>query len=108
MYICIIIYRMSKRSRGSKFATCGCAAPTADMRIWCVMRGGAGRPIAMCVLQLAGFILPTVLLRAWILQDLRRTVMRGYGVGGNEKGHAALAKRPNKGLRLCRHYLLSV
>ena len=23
--------------------------------------------------------------------------MRGYGVGGNEKGHAALTKRPNKG-----------
>ena len=50
------------------------------------------------VLQFAGLAyLPTVLLRAWMLQDLRRTEMRGYGVGGNEKGHAALAKRPNKG-----------
>ena len=78
------------RPRGSKFVT----------------RGSAGRPIVehirvrVCdvqrVLQLAG-LLPTVLLRAWILQDLRRTEMRGYGIGGNEKGHATLAKRPNKG-----------
>ena len=62
---------------------CGGAAPTADMDV--VMRGGAGRPIATGTY---GF--------ATSVQDLRRTEMRGYGVGGNEKGHAALAKRPNK------------
>ena len=28
---------------------------------------------------------------------LVRTERRDYGVGGNEKGHAAMTKRPNKG-----------
>ena len=43
-----------------------------------VTRGGAGRPIDMCTDT-------TVLLRAWILQDLRRTEMRGYGVYRRER-----------------------
>ena len=32
----------------------------------------------------------------WMLQNLR-TERRDYGVGVNEKGHAALTKQPNKG-----------
>ena len=35
-----------------------------------------------------------------MLQDApnhRGTERRGYGVGGNAKGHAALLRRPNKG-----------
>ena len=32
-----------------------------------------------------------------MLQNLLRTERRDYGVGGNDKGHAALTKRPNKG-----------
>ena len=31
------------------------------------------------------------------LPNLLSTERRDYGVGGNEKGHAALTKRPNKG-----------
>ena len=66
-----------------------------------VTRCGAGRPIAMCACMIvdvsACWLATYGLLRAWILQDLRRTEMRGYGVGGNEKGHDTLAKWPNKG-----------
>ena len=100
----------------------GCAAPrleadatdaTADMDMdmvhGVVTRGGAGRPanshVHGYVLQLAG-LLPTVLLRAWILQDLRRTEMRGYGVGGKDTQrwrNGRLAKASGFA-----HYLLSV
>ena len=103
-YICIYyLSYVSQRGPGGPNSS-HAAAPATDV----VTRGSAGRPIAMCmiravcvydirrVLQLAG-LLRTVLLRTWILQDLRRTEMRGYGVGGNEKGHATLPKRPNKG-----------
>ena len=48
MYNYIIIYRTSKRSRGSKFVTCGCAAPTADIDM-VSSRAAAQRPIAMCM-----------------------------------------------------------
>ena len=44
--------------------------------------------------------LAKVLLRAWILQDLHRTEMRGYGVGGNKKGHTVLATSRIKVMQL--------
>ena len=70
---------------------------TSELDIDVVTRGGAGRQIAMCMdtylLTTYGFATSM----PWILQDHRRTEMRGYGVGGNEKGHATLAKWPNKG-----------
>ena len=101
MYILLSIVRQS--GPGGPNSSRAAARRRPQIWIWCRHARRhrlANSHVHGYVLQLAG-ILPTILLRAWILQDLRRTEMRGYGIGGNKKGHAALAKRPNKGLRLC-------
>ena len=64
------IRHVQQRRRAPPIAMCVCAHER--VRVYNVQRVWLG-------------LLPMVLCRAWILQDLCRTERRGYGVGGNER-----------------------